>query len=92
MKQITLMAAAAGLAVAFAGVAVAGPVKSPIERYVTEQTSLAMQIDTATEACTRVVLPNRMRPPFKRDADCAAEPSFVKAPENGQKAETALSR
>ncbi len=92
MKQITLMATAAGLAVAFTGVAVAGPVKSPIERYVTEQASQMPQMNSATEGCARVVLPNRMRPPFKRDAECAAEPSFVRAPETGQKAETALSR
>lgn len=92
MKQITLMAAATGLAVAVAGAAVAAPAKNPVERYVIDQPSAAAQLNAGTSACQRVVLPNRMRPPFKRDAECAAEPSFVKAKDNGKKVETALSR
>jgi hypothetical protein len=88
MKKF-VKAAAGGLLILGVGAQVmAGPVKSPVERYVIEAAESQVGVDASE--CRRVVLPNRTRPPFKRDEACNAQPNLVQVAPKA--AERALSR
>lgn len=76
MKILKSLTGALMVSAVLGGAAMAAPAKSPIERYVIDADK-SERVQPA-ERCSRMVMPNRARPPFIRDANCKGRPNFVK--------------